>query len=100
MTNQFRKIAVLNNWEYLTYHWDTKSGDKAFDERLPGKALIQWPDGTEESVSFSIAKEYAEYSDHGGLCSSTQHKPLIKASLHGLEVNVPLQDLLVASVEQ
>jgi hypothetical protein len=100
MTNRFRKIAVKNDWEYLTYHWSTKSGKKAFNEKLSGKALIKWPNGAKESVEFSSVKTTVEYSDHGHLCSTVQYRPVIKAMLNGLEVTVPLEALLVASVAQ
>jgi hypothetical protein len=78
--------------------WAIQVGGKKIDEKRPGKCLVQWPDGHEEYITFRPVPYTDVIYEHGsgpGGTTSAGYRPTFATEIHGLKVEVPLENVRV-----
>jgi len=90
----FHIVRATNQYGYYTY----KVGQVDIDEKRGGSCVIAWPDDHEEVALFYPVKYTIVSYGHGcgvGGETGTGYRPTFPTEIHGLKVEVPLENVRV-----
>ena len=93
---EFSEVQVQHNWGTSTYTVDGVQ----LDSEKGGTCRVQWPDLTTSQEEFVSVQEQGVIQDMGHPYHYSAGKLLIRTSHHGLTVDIPIEKVRVANIQQ